>query len=136
MAANNLANALNAMTQQQQDFMNQLNQLLYAFEARDQARALSKQQAKAREQAKEQWELQAAAAQAAGVGEDMAKKIANLRPNKYLGEEDPVTLENWIVDMEKVLDTVQCALNLRVLGAVFYLIEPTDLWWREVRNPC
>ena len=58
----------------------------------------------------------------------MAKKIANLRPDKYLGEEDPVTLENLIMDMEKVLDTVQCALNLRVLGAVFYLRGPTDLW--------
>ena len=134
MAANNLANALNVMAEQQQAFVNQQNQLLQAIEARDQARALREQQAEAREQAKEQRELQAAAARAAGVGEDMAKNIANLRPDKYLGEEDPVKLENWIVDMEKVLDTVQCAPNLRVLGAVFYLRGPADLWWREVRN--
>ena len=127
MAANNLANALNVMAQQHQAFLDQQNQLLQAIDARDQARALREQQAEAREQAREQRELQAAAAQAAGVGEDMDKKIANLRPDRYLGEEDPVKLENWIVDMEKVLDTVQCAPNLRVLGAVFYLRGPADL---------
>ena len=81
MAANNLANALNVMAQQHQAFLDQQNQLLQAIDARDQARALREQQAEAREQAKEQRELQAAAAQAAGVGEDMARKIANLRPD-------------------------------------------------------
>ena len=135
MAANNLANALNAMNQMRKAFLNQQNQLLQTLEARDQDRTLREQQKMARELAMEKRELQAAATRATGRGEDLAKKIANLHPDKYLGEEDPVILENWIADMEKILDTVQRAPNLKVLAAVFYLRGPADLWWRGVRSP-
>jgi len=61
--------------------------------------------------------------------EDYSRRIAHLKPNVYKGEEDPVILEDWIREFDKVLDAVNCPPDQRVNGAVYYLRGEADTWW-------
>ncbi|XP_057248930.1 uncharacterized protein LOC130590490 [Beta vulgaris subsp. vulgaris] len=64
----------------------------------------------------------------------MAKKIANLKPPTFIGREDPLVLENWLRDIEKIFTSNGTPDNQKVDHATFYLREDADLWW-ETQGP-
>ena len=63
-----------------------------------------------------------------------AKKVANMRPKEYVGNENPADLEDWIDEMDKVLETVECPEDSKVRCAVFYLKSEENRWWKGARE--
>ncbi|XP_057540655.1 uncharacterized protein LOC130818500 [Amaranthus tricolor] len=61
------------------------------------------------------------------------KNMAYHRPPQYNGEADPVRFENWLAEMEKLLEVINCPARLKVKLAYFYLSGPAELWWRSVK---
>ena len=61
------------------------------------------------------------------------KNMAYHRPPQYDGEADPVRFENWLAEMEKLLEVINCPAHLKVKLASFYLSGPAELWWRSVK---
>ena len=59
----------------------------------------------------------------------MAKKIATLKPPTFVGKEDPMLLENWLRDMEKIFTANGTPEAQKVNQATFYLREDADTWW-------
>ena len=62
------------------------------------------------------------------------KRLATHRPKTYNGATDPVVLEDWINETEKILEVVNCPENLKVKLAAFYLVGPAELWWRALKG--
>ncbi|XP_010668298.1 uncharacterized protein LOC104885302 [Beta vulgaris subsp. vulgaris] len=62
----------------------------------------------------------------------MAKKISALKPLTFVGREDPLLLENWIRDFEKIFTTTGTPEAQKVDQATFYLHEDADTWWESV----
>lgn len=68
-------------------------------------------------------------------GEDsqaaMAKKISALKPPIFIGREDPLVLENWIRDFEKIFMATDMPEAYKVDQATFYLHKDADTWWES-----
>ncbi|XP_048494494.1 uncharacterized protein LOC125494753 [Beta vulgaris subsp. vulgaris] len=62
----------------------------------------------------------------------MAKKISSLKPPTFVGREDPLLLENWIRDFEKIFTATGTPEAQKVEQATFYLYEDADTWWESV----
>ncbi|XP_057248908.1 uncharacterized protein LOC130590476 [Beta vulgaris subsp. vulgaris] len=68
-------------------------------------------------------------------GEDpqaaMAKKLATLKPPIFVGKEDPLLLENWLRDFDKLFTATGTPEAQKVDQATFYLREDADTWWES-----
>ena len=62
------------------------------------------------------------------------KRLSSHECPKYDGEPDLVRFEDWIVEMEKLLEAINCPSRLKVKLATFYLTGTTELWWRSVKQ--
>ncbi|CAO2837918.1 unnamed protein product [Amaranthus hypochondriacus] len=62
------------------------------------------------------------------------KRLGGHRPPFCNGESDPVKLENWIDQIEKVLEVVNCPRGLMVKIASFYLEDTASMWWKTVKT--
>ena len=65
---------------------------------------------------------------------DWAKKIFQMKPDFYQGKEDPTELEDWIRNLDKILDVVNCPDEHRVNGVVYYFKGEADNWWSASRD--
>jgi hypothetical protein len=65
----------------------------------------------------------------APVPVDWARKVSQYKPDVFLGQEDPVVLEDWIRQMEKIFSTIACPDERQVRIAVFYFKGEADNWW-------
>ncbi|CAH9110628.1 unnamed protein product, partial [Cuscuta europaea] len=63
---------------------------------------------------------------------DMETRVATRNPPSFLGQEDPIILENWIRTFDKLFDAINCPAEERVDIAVYYLHEEADKWWVNV----
>ncbi|CAH9112453.1 unnamed protein product [Cuscuta europaea] len=63
---------------------------------------------------------------------DMETRVAMRNPPSFLGQEDPIILENWIRTFDKLFDAINCPAEQRVDIAVYYLHEEADKWWVNV----
>jgi len=61
-------------------------------------------------------------------------RVAKRNPKVYEGKEDPMILEEWIRQMEKIFDVVEVPDNKRIKIWTFYLSGTADIWWETVRN--
>jgi len=110
---------LEAVIQQQSLHQQQQQQ----FQQQQQEQMLRQQQHQAQLQ-----QERAGAAQS-----NVFKRIAAMNPRTYEGQMDPEILENWIRDMEKLLEAVNCPADQRVSIAVYYLREAADHWWTSAK---
>ena len=55
------------------------------------------------------------------------KNMANHRPPQYDGEVDSVSFKNWLSEMEKLLEVINCPTHLKVKLVSFYLYGPAEL---------
>ncbi|XP_048501366.1 uncharacterized protein LOC109134905 [Beta vulgaris subsp. vulgaris] len=62
----------------------------------------------------------------------MAKKISALKPPTFVGREDPLLLENWIRDIEKIFTATGTPEAQKIDQATFYLHEDADTWWESI----
>ncbi|KAK4279641.1 hypothetical protein QN277_011387 [Acacia crassicarpa] len=62
------------------------------------------------------------------------KRVASHHPPAYKGTIDPVALENWIRDMEKLYEVTNCPENMKISIGSFYLEEEADSWWSIVKT--
>ncbi|XP_048496384.1 uncharacterized protein LOC125495647 [Beta vulgaris subsp. vulgaris] len=62
----------------------------------------------------------------------IAKKISSLKPPTFVGREDPLLLENWIRDFEKIFTATGTHEAQKVDQATFYFHEDADNWWGSV----
>ncbi|XP_021769526.1 uncharacterized protein LOC110733774 [Chenopodium quinoa] len=65
---------------------------------------------------------------------EVFKRFVATKPPVYLGKEDPVSLENWIREFDKLFDAINCPSELRVNNDVYYLREEADLWWAQRKD--
>ncbi|XP_021727200.1 uncharacterized protein LOC110694332 [Chenopodium quinoa] len=61
----------------------------------------------------------------------MAKKLAALKPPLFMGKEDPMLVENWVRDFDKIFTTAGTPDAQKVDQATFYLREAADIWWEN-----
>nr|GLL46565.1 uncharacterized protein LOC109183675 [Ipomoea trifida] len=47
-------------------------------------------------------------------GNDVAKSVAARHPPNFLGQEDPIIMEDWIRTFDKLFDAVNCPMEHRV----------------------
>ena len=62
------------------------------------------------------------------------RKLSSHQPPKYGGEPNPVRFKDWIAEMEKLLEAINCPSKLKVKLATFYLTGTAELWWRIVKQ--
>ncbi|CAH9122236.1 unnamed protein product [Cuscuta epithymum] len=65
-------------------------------------------------------------------GNNMESRVAARNPPNFLGQEDPVLLENWIRTFDKLFDVINCPAEQRINIAVYYLHGEADKWWAHV----
>ncbi|KAK9690534.1 hypothetical protein RND81_09G135400 [Saponaria officinalis] len=56
-------------------------------------------------------------------------RFARYRPPTYDGTCDPVLLEDWIREMEKLFTATQCPESQKIDVASYYLQKEADNWW-------
>jgi len=67
--------------------------------------------------------------QGSSVAGSISNKIGKHNPIRYDGTGGPGKLEGWIMEMTKLLVTVECPAQLWVDQAAFYLSGMANLWW-------
>ncbi|KAL9226080.1 hypothetical protein vseg_001930 [Gypsophila vaccaria] len=61
----------------------------------------------------------------------MTRAVSQQRPNHFDGNEDPVKLENWVMEFDKIFTTLKCPEDMKVDQAAYYLNDRAYLWWNE-----
>ncbi|XP_048498017.2 uncharacterized protein LOC125496560 [Beta vulgaris subsp. vulgaris] len=57
-------------------------------------------------------------------------------PPTYDGVADPVALENWLREMEKLFTATNCSAAEMVPIGTYYLKKEADNWWSTVKDVC
>ncbi|OUZ99400.1 hypothetical protein BVC80_8057g2 [Macleaya cordata] len=53
-----------------------------------------------------------------------------LRPTSFGGSSDPNAAENWLLDMDSMLEPIECNTFQRVMLVTYMLRGATKIWWR------
>ena len=61
-------------------------------------------------------------------------RVAKRNPKVYEGKEDPMILEEWIRQMEKIFDVVEVPDNKCINIGAFYLSGTVDMWWETIKT--
>ena len=54
-------------------------------------------------------------------------------PPSFDGKLDPIEAENWFLQMEKLLEALDCTGSQKVRFAAFKLIGEVERWWRSTK---
>ncbi|CAO2813805.1 unnamed protein product [Amaranthus hypochondriacus] len=69
-------------------------------------------------------------------GQSTFDRFDRHRPPKYNGAADPVILEGWLREIEKLFDATSCPPEERVAIRTYYLKFEADNWWSTIKNEC
>ena len=58
----------------------------------------------------------------------LANEVARRNPKVYDGNLNPVELEDWIKEMEKIFVIVEVSEEKKVSIGIFYLVGEVDIW--------
>ena len=72
--------------------------------------------------------------QQANAENTIFKRVASHHTPTYKGTIDPIALENWIRDMEKLYEVTNCPENMKICIGSFYLKEEADSWWSTMKT--
>lgn len=61
-------------------------------------------------------------------------KFYRLQPPTFVGGTDPLVAEEWIGEMEKIFEFVQCTEEEKVRFATFMLRKHANVWWKFTRR--
>ncbi|XP_010930932.1 uncharacterized protein [Elaeis guineensis] len=65
--------------------------------------------------------------------ESYYKRFRRLNPSLFEGKPDPLIVEIWIREMEKMFDILQYPKNVKVRLAVLMLKENAEFWWTTIK---
>ncbi|OVA18820.1 hypothetical protein BVC80_8071g6 [Macleaya cordata] len=71
------------------------------------------------------------------VNNQVGKLLAEfnkLRPTSFGGSSDPNAAENWLLDMDSMLEPMECNTFQRVMLVTFMLRGAAKIWWRSVKD--
>ncbi|XP_057247943.1 uncharacterized protein LOC130590067 [Beta vulgaris subsp. vulgaris] len=71
-----------------------------------------------------------------GSGQSAFDRFDRHRPPTYDGVADPVALENWLREMEKLFTATNCSITEMVPIGTYYLKKEVDNWWGTVKDVC
>ena len=54
-------------------------------------------------------------------------------PPSFDGKPNPIEVENWFLQMEKLLEALDCTNSQNVRFATFKLIGEAEHWWRSTK---
>jgi len=57
-----------------------------------------------------------------------------MKPPVFKGEMDPLQAEAWLLQIEKILDVMNCIDEQRVSFSFFMFQKEAKHWWRTVKN--
>ena len=65
----------------------------------------------------------------------MFERFRKRAPKEFLGQEDPLVADNWIVNTEKIFDVFICTGRQKVnlTASLFYGLA--DTWWQTIKEP-
>ena len=64
----------------------------------------------------------------------MADRVARHNPKVYDGSYDPVVLEEWIREMDKIFTMVKVPEEKKVNAGTYYLTSEAEIWWNIVKD--
>ncbi|KAL2894737.1 Copia protein, partial [Bienertia sinuspersici] len=59
----------------------------------------------------------------------ISKAIDQKKPPTFDGQGDPVKMENWIREFDKIFSSLKVPDHMKVDSAAYFLVEDADLWW-------
>ena len=62
------------------------------------------------------------------------EQFQKLHPRAFKGEADPVQAEEWLRQIEKILDAMECTENQRVSFTTFMFQGEAEHWWEMVKG--
>ncbi|MQL86445.1 hypothetical protein Taro_018973, partial [Colocasia esculenta] len=65
-------------------------------------------------------------------GVPMMERFRRMTPPFFKGESDPILVESWLWETEKIFHAIRCAEEERVTLATYMLRERADVWWSSV----
>ncbi|XP_061344646.1 uncharacterized protein LOC133290567, partial [Gastrolobium bilobum] len=67
--------------------------------------------------------------------ERMLNAFRKHSPPHYKGGRDPIAALEWLQEMERIFQVMECDANMKLLYAVYMLQGDAADWWSNVRNP-
>ncbi|KAL9247488.1 hypothetical protein vseg_020916 [Gypsophila vaccaria] len=65
----------------------------------------------------------------------MTRAIGQHKPTYFNGKSyDPIVLQNWIREFEKLFTALDCPEELKFDQDAFYLSETADIWWTSAKE--
>ncbi|MQL80170.1 hypothetical protein Taro_012616 [Colocasia esculenta] len=80
----------------------------------------------------ELFKVQAPSHEAVFGGVSMMERFRKMTPPFFKGESDPILVESWLWETEKIFRAIQCMEEERVTLATYILQEHADVWWSPV----
>ncbi|WP_265653245.1 retrotransposon gag family protein, partial [Escherichia coli] len=65
--------------------------------------------------------------------EELYEKFRRMNAPEFEGSSDPIEADNWLVDIQFILDFMRLDENEKVRCAAFQLKKDARLWWESVR---
>ncbi|MQM08240.1 hypothetical protein Taro_041094 [Colocasia esculenta] len=83
-------------------------------------------------QAQVQVQAQAPAQEAVFRGVPMMERFRRMTTHFFKGESNPILVESWLRETEKIFRAIRCAEEERVTLATYMLQDRVDVWWSSV----
>ncbi|MQM19254.1 hypothetical protein Taro_052255, partial [Colocasia esculenta] len=80
----------------------------------------------------QQAQAQVPAPQADYGGPSIMERFKRMSPPSFKGESDPLLVESWMREIEKIFRAIRCAEDEKVTLATYMLQERADVWWSSI----
>ncbi|XP_028101904.1 uncharacterized protein LOC114301176 [Camellia sinensis] len=65
---------------------------------------------------------------------NLTHKFMKMKPSTFLGGIEPLKVETWLLEMEKLFEVFSCSVTQKVLLATYTVKDEARQWWLLVRN--
>ncbi|XP_028085435.1 uncharacterized protein LOC114286467 [Camellia sinensis] len=65
---------------------------------------------------------------------NLTQKFMKMKPSTFLGGIEPLKVETWLLEIEKLFEVFPCSVTQKVFLATYTLKDEARRWWRLVRN--
>ena len=62
------------------------------------------------------------------------EQFQKMKPPVFVGEVDPLQAEGWLLQIEKILNVINCTDEQRVSFSSFMFQKEAEHWWRAVKD--
>ncbi|XP_028088930.1 uncharacterized protein LOC114289400 [Camellia sinensis] len=65
---------------------------------------------------------------------NLTQKFTKMKPPTFLGGTEPLKVESWLLEMEKLFNVFPCSETQKVLLAIYTLKDEARRWWLLIQN--